>query len=107
LPPAQGGLPEWKVETKSGSGKGTLSLVVAPDGSITGEASGPLGAQEVRGTVEGEALTARLFPAAGVKDGYTGTVIAHREGEAFVGSLEASTADGRQSRSGTVSLRKR
>jgi len=105
LPPAQGGLPEWKVEGKTGTGPGTLTLVASADGTVTGHAEGPLGKQEVRGAFEEGVLSARLV-SAGASSGYSGTLVARRDGDRVVGTFEAGSTDGHEARTGTITLEK-
>lgn len=106
LPPGQGGLPEWKVETKIGIGGGTLSVVALPDGSAAGSAEGPLGRQDVRGSFDGELFTARLIASSSEASSFQGTVALRRNGDWLAGELQASSTDGRNARAGTVTLTK-
>jgi hypothetical protein len=108
LAPAQGGLPEWKVDDpKRGVGDGALSLVTDNDGSVSGTATGALGTETLRGAFDGDAFTARLIPAAGDANGFAGTLTATRApggGDRFTGTLRAGSPDGVRARTGTFTL---
>lgn len=107
LPPKQGGLPEWKVDDpKRGVGNGTLTLTAQADGTVVGSSTGALGEHVVRGAFDGDAFTAQLVPKATDGSGFAGTVVGHRDEDRIVGTLQASSTDGRLARSGTVTLTK-
>jgi hypothetical protein len=96
-------LPEWKTDDgREGVGHGKLELTASADGSVVGTATGPLGDEEVRGTADGDALTARLLPKPpGL---YGGTLVLQRKDDGWTGTLSASRSDGRVARTGAVTL---
>jgi hypothetical protein len=104
LPTKQGGLPEWKLDDgQRATGSGTLSVVARDDGAASGSAEGPLGEADLRGAFGEDLLTLRFSPKEG-GDAFAGVVIARRDGERLVGTLQASTPDGHVAREGTVAF---
>ena len=67
---------------------------------------GPLGHEDIRGSFDGDSLSARLIPVVGDTAAYAGTLVAHRDGDHLVGTLTAGSTDGRLARTGTLTLTK-
>ena len=88
--------------------QGNDLLDVTKDRHVTGKASGPLGDMAARGTVDGDLFRIRLFPVKESVDGFTGIVIAHRQGEADTaeGKLHASNGNSQTVRDASVKLAK-
>ena len=89
------------------AGKGTLSLVIAADGSATGTASGALGDVEVGGAAEKDLVTLRLV----AKDtadplAMTGVLVLRPTGSDLGGELHASSGDSYVVREASVTLKK-
>jgi hypothetical protein len=100
-----GGLAEWTVDDgRNGVGPGTLTLTPAADGVVTGTTAGALGKGELRGAFDGDALALRLVPEDGA--GFSGVVVAHREGDEVVGALHAATSDGHVARDAQITLQR-
>ena len=104
LPTKQGGLAEWAADDgRRGVGSGTLSITPSADGTATGTAEGPLGSADLQGAFEGDSLSLRLVPKT-EEGAFSGVIVAHRDGDRLVGTLRASTPDGRVAREGTITL---
>jgi len=98
-----GGVKAWKEDDgKQASGEGKLSLVAAPDGSVSGSASGALGELVVAGRVDGD--RAALTLASVEATGFHGVILASQTPEGMKGTLSASSADSLQVRQATVTL---
>ena len=98
-----GGVKEWKLDDgKPASGPGKLSLQAAPDGSVTGSASGALGELSVAGHVDGDRAALTLSSAR--PDGFHGLILAIQTPEGMQGTLSASSADSLQVRQAAVTL---
>jgi hypothetical protein len=107
LPTERGGIPDWKVDDgKAFVGPGTLELVCAGDGTVTGQVRGVLGEQDLRGTASGDAIFARLVPRGAAAPNFSGTLTFARKGSDVAGDLQASSADGHVLRTATVTLTK-
>lgn len=105
--PAPGALRDWaKDDGSTAAGKGTLNLTVDDQGAVSGTADGPLGAQRVSGTVDGEALRLALSPQAAELKAFRGTVVAQRDGDVLRGTLRAGSGDGANLRQGPLELRR-
>lgn len=98
-----GGVKAWKEDDgKLASGEGKLSLLAAADGSVSGSASGALGALVVAGRVDGD--RAALTFASAEPNGFHGVILASQTPEGMKGALSASSADSLQVRQATVTL---
>ena len=98
-----GGVKEWKQDDgKQASGEGKLALTAAPDGSVTGSASGALGELLVVGRVDGD-RAALSFAAPGA-EGFHGVILAAQTPDGMQGTLNASSADSLQVRKASVTL---
>ena len=104
LPPARGGIPDWKADDgKSFVGPGTLELACADDGTVSGLLHGALGEQEIRGESDDQWLHARLVPR-GSRPSLAGTLTLSRADGDIKGDLSASSADGHLVRTATVTI---
>jgi hypothetical protein len=87
----------WKKdEGKTNVGAGTLTLRIAPDGVVEGEAKGPLGAQVLEGNTDGKLLGLRVRPKDPLaSDGFSGTLVALPKDGTLKGELKCAgpTAD--------------
>ena len=100
---AAGGIKEWQRDDgKKASGDGTLSLQVAPDGTISGNAGGALGELTVSGRAEADRAAIRL--ASDQTEGFHGVILATQTPEGMKGTLFASSGDSLQVRQAPVSL---
>ncbi len=91
-----------------GSGPGKLALTVDEQGTVRGTAVGALGAQGIRGVLDGDTLRLLLDPEVGREgSSFSGVVTAERRGEEFRGDLRASSGDSHLIRRGTVVLTRR
>jgi len=89
------------------SGDGSLELEVAPDGLVTGTASGALGKLTVRGMVEETSLRAGLTPADPAQDiAMTGVLVGQADGESITAELRVSNQDASLVRAATMRLDK-
>ncbi len=105
LPSKQGGLPQWATDDeRRGAGRGTLAVSAGPDGVAGGAATGPLGDQYLRGAFDGDTLAARLTPKETDATAFSGTLVAHRDGNRITGTLQAATADGSTTRAAKLTL---
>lgn len=103
LPAARGGLPEWAADDpKRGTGHGTIELEIVDDGTVSGDANGPLGHQRLTGSLEAGKLFARLQGSQAAD--YSGTLVATRDGQRISGTIQASAGDSRSSRTAAVTL---
>ncbi|MCC6522076.1 MAG: hypothetical protein IT373_05395 [Polyangiaceae bacterium] len=97
-----------KDDGKQAVGPGKVELTVAPDGQVTGTASGALGDQVIRGVVEGGALRLGLTakdprdPAA-----MSGILTGSLKGDKLVGTLQVASADASLVRQAPVELARR
>jgi len=105
----EGAVREWSADQgASHTGKGTLTVDIAEDGSASGSAKGPLGELAVTGEVDDSLLRLRFTPVdPGLAPAFTGMLVAKREGDAFTGRLQASSGDSLIVREASVSLRKK
>jgi len=100
---AAGGVKEWKQdEGKAGSGEGKLALEAAPDGSVTGSASGALGNLAVSGHVDGDRVALVLGSAEPA--GFHGVILASQTPDGMQGTLNASSGDSLQARQAKVTI---
>jgi len=109
MTPEEGREAAWDQDDGTqGSGPGTLALTVDEQATVRGQAAGALGAQGVRGVLDGDALRLLLEPEAG-REGrhFSGVVTAERRGDEFRGDLRASSGDSHLIRRGTVVLTRR
>lgn len=87
----------WKKdEGKTHVGAGTITLRIAADGMVEGEAKGPLGEQIFEGNTDGKMLGLRVRPKDPLaSDGFSGTLVAMVKGNALEGELKCAgpTAD--------------
>jgi hypothetical protein len=87
----------WKKdEGKTHVGAGTITLRIGADGSVEGEAKGPLGAQVLEGNTDGKMLGLRVRPKDPLaSDGFSGTLVALAKDGALKGELKCAgpTAD--------------
>ena len=98
-----GGVKEWKKDDGAqASGDGKLTLEASPDGSVSGNASGPLGEHSVTGQIEGDRAALELTPKEA--GGYRGVILAVQEAEGLRGKLNASTGDSLSVRQASVVL---
>lgn len=100
-----GGLPEWAAdEGASGTGKGSVRLTPDATGAATGSVEGPLGPAALEGAFDGDVLAVRFYPKSADRSGFSGVLVARREGERLTGSLDAATSDGRVARTAKITL---
>jgi hypothetical protein len=100
---AAGGVKEWKQDDgKKAAGEGQLSLEIAADGSVTGNARGALGELTLTGRVDGD--RAALTLASAEVDGFHGSVLATQTPDGMKGTLSASSGDSLQVRQAAVTL---
>ncbi|MBI4952878.1 MAG: hypothetical protein HY908_12660 [Myxococcales bacterium] len=89
-------------------GPGQVELTVAPDGQVTGSASGALGDQVIRGVVDGGALRLGVTakdprdPAA-----MSGILTGSLKGDKLVGTLQVASSDASLVRQAPVALERR
>lgn len=103
LQTAAGGVKQWKDDDGAkASGEGKLSLEAAPDGTVTGSASGPLGEHSVAGKVDGDRLALSLIPADA--EGFRGVILATQQDGGIKGTLNAATGDSLTARQASVTL---
>jgi hypothetical protein len=103
-----GGLPEWAADDgPRGTGAGTVELVPDASGATSGSMDGPLGPAALEGSFDGDTLAARFYPKNDDRTGFSGVMVARRDGERLVGSLDAATSDGHVARSAKVTLSRR
>jgi hypothetical protein len=103
LETAAGGVKQWKEDDGSkSSGEGKLSIQAAPDGTVSGSASGPLGEHTVAGKVEGDRVALSLIPAQA--EGFRGVILASQQGDGIQGSLNVATGDSLTARKASVTL---
>lgn len=89
-------------------GQGQLELTIAEDRNVVGQMTGALGALELHGELDGDALRLWLAPREPLVGGIQkGTLVLVRDGDALRGQLRASTDDSRRLRSARVSLAKK
>lgn len=101
-----GGIRAWKEDDgAAGAGKGTLSVEVSADGSARGEATGPLGAQTLRGIADEHGLRLTLAPKEPDVRGFSGTLVAAKSADRVTGQLRASSGDSLVVRKASVELR--
>ena len=74
------------------------------DGLVDGTSQGALGASHVSGKVEDDTLRVQFSPSDDT--GLRGVLVAHREGEGFKGSIQASSGDSLRVRQASVELKK-
>ena len=102
----KGGVRAWKDDDGTqGSGTGTLTVEVHPDGRAHGEATGPLGAQRLRGIADEHGLRLTLSPKEPDVRGFSGTLVAAKAVDRVSGELRASSGDSLTVRKATVELR--
>jgi hypothetical protein len=95
-------LKQWKDDDgKQAAGAGKLSLEVAPDGRISGGASGPLGEMIASGEVDDDSFRVQLRPSA---TAFQGFFVAKKKGAKLEGRLQASSGDSLIVRDAPVSL---
>jgi hypothetical protein len=105
LPAKIGGLPEWAAdEGARGTGKGSVRLTPDSTGAATGSVEGPLGPAVLEGAFDGDVLALRFYPKNAERSGFSGVLIARRDGERLTGSLDAATTDGRVARTAQITL---
>jgi hypothetical protein len=98
-----GGVKAWKEDDgKAASGEGKLSFDAAPDGSVTGSATGALGNLAVSGHIDGE--RAALVLSAAEPAGFHGVILASQTPDGMQGTLSASSGDSLQARQGSVAI---
>jgi len=104
----EGLLKEW-TEDDGGvaTGQGELTLRIDEAGSVEGENKGALGDLKASGEVDENTLRVRLKPAdLAAPSALSGFVLAEKQGEAFAGTLKASTGDSLVVREATIKLEK-
>jgi len=93
---------------KEGTGPGTLAVSIDDRGTARGTAEGAMGAQIVRGVLDGDTLRLTLGPEGGGEGrSFSGILVAERRGDEFRGDLRASSGDSRLVRRGTATLTRR
>jgi hypothetical protein len=98
-----GGVKAWKEDDgKQASGEGKLSLQVSADGTVSGTATGALGALSVAGRIDGD--RAALNFSSTDPSGFHGVILASQTPEGMKGTLNGSSADSLQVRQATVTL---
>ena len=103
----QGAVKNWASdEGEEGAGKGTLSLTISKEKSVQGKASGALGDLEVVGELDEDTLRLRLRPKTPTEASFAGVIIAKRKGEAFEGTIQASSGDSLKVRDAPIKLTK-
>jgi hypothetical protein len=105
----EGAVREWAEDKgNSHTGKGSLTVDIAENGTASGSATGPLGELSIAGELDGELLRLRFAPVSSEQaPAFTGVLLAEREGEAFTGRLKASSGDSLIVREALVTLRKK
>lgn len=87
--------PWVKDQGTAAAGKGELTVRIAPDGEVTGEGAGALGALAIRGRFEEGELRAGVLPAdPDLPEGMTGVLTAALTDEKLAGELRVSNPDG-------------
>jgi len=104
----QGAPSGWeKDDNKKFTGESTLSLSVAPDGTVQGTLKGALGEQTLRGKLQGDELRAAIVPTGSdsslIQNGF---VALKREGDSFKGNLSCASGDALILREASVELKK-
>jgi hypothetical protein len=104
----QGGIAAWKNDDGAvGSGSGKLNLTVDANRVVTGTSGGALGELVASGQLDEETLRVRLTPKQpGAENAFSGMLIARRKGDAFEGTLQASTGDSKVVRDAPIKLSK-
>ncbi len=99
--------PAWQKDDGSRLGNGSVELRVDRDGFLAGEASGALGALELRGRIEDGALRAGATPAGDDAGAMTGTLTGEPREKAIRCTLRAASEDGEIVRIAEVTLRRK
>lgn len=86
------------------AGSGSISLVVAEDGEIRGNAAGALGEHNLVGEVDGETFRIRFAPKQPGDRAFGGFTILTREGSVMKGRLQASSGDSKTVRDALISV---
>jgi len=98
-----GGAKEWQQDDgKKASGPGKLAFDAAPDGCVTGSATGALGNLLLRGRIDGERAAFEL--SSSTADGFHGVVLASQTPDGMKGTLSASSGDSLVARQATVTI---
>lgn len=90
-------------ESSEGLGAGELNISIAADGTVSGEASGPLGAMVVNGHADGDHVAATLTRKS-EDGGFTGTLLGDRKGDALSGEMNLTRHDASVLRVATFQL---
>jgi hypothetical protein len=109
MKPEEGAVAEWsRDDTKALTGKGRISVTIAPDGTVSGVASGALGTQRVLGMVDGDQLRLQLLPdgTAAASSLAQGTWVGKLSNGTYSGQLQASSGDSLKARRGPLELKK-
>ncbi len=103
--PKNEGAREWAQDDGGmHAGTGKITLTVSEIGQVTGSASGPLGEQRVTGARDEGELRIRFLPKEGGDRAFSGAAVLKQEGDAWKGSLQASTGDSRTVRDAPIVL---
>ena len=87
------------------AGKGELTVIIAPDGEVTGQGAGALGALSIRGRFEDGELRAGVMPAdPELPEGMTGVLTAALLDGKLDGELRVSNPDGTLVRVASIAL---
>jgi hypothetical protein len=93
-------------DASTGLGAGTLTVTIDATGRIDGTTDGALGTGTVSGLLKEDTFTARIAPK-DPNDGFTGTAVGKREGDAIKGQIRLSQSNGSVIREATFSLGKK
>jgi hypothetical protein len=98
----------WKEDDgKRVAGPGTVTLVVGPDGAVTGKTTGALGAQTLRGEADAEMVRATVTPDEPTSvTAMTGVLVGQRKGEVLVGRIRVAGPDATLVRESPIELRR-
>lgn len=97
------------------AGQGQLKMSVTARGVAQGEATGPLGAQRLTGSLSSGGVSLRLKPTIDSLDAFAGVLLGKNhaldpalipQGAELELELKSASGDGRWVRSGTATLRK-
>jgi hypothetical protein len=105
----EGAVREWQADKgETHSGKGQLTLSIAPNGSVSGSSTGALGELSVVGELDGEQLRLQLSPVDPEKQpAFKGHLLAERKGDTFKGNIQASSGDSLTVRDAPAELRRK
>lgn len=98
----------WKDDDgKKASGKGTVTLTVAPDGTLTGQSKGALGNLTLSGQIDGDFVRATIAPDEPTHPlAMTGVLVGKLEGDALKGRIRVAGPDATIVREAPIELKR-